>query len=1076
MYVKHVPCGEYANRSEKDAIQWLQQRLLSQEGSGTWFLLTNLLLSLGHESLPEEIDLLVVGPTGVFVVEEKHWDAGFLKSMAAEAKQAAERIAMKAKKIAGRLKSALAFDPGFVQPRLLFTRHDNEKYSTPTRRMIEGVPIFGLAEWRDLLDLSVLSDTTLTPEQATQICQLLQPQATLSITGKARHLMHFANMEQISGYGDGFCRIYRARRRPGMERVVVHIYDLTAIQPLYDLTSGRKTLDPEAIARREYEVMQRLQKSPWLPPIFDSFQPVPAYAGELYYFSYADTSAVSLQERASDSRWNASSRILTALQSVRALRAIHQHRDSQDGSVILHRNLTPETIRVRSDNEPLLTGLHLARIPDQGTISGALAPEFEGRERYVAPEVRPVGLAGYTIEADIYALCASLQVLFASLPEDPKAREAQRILSEGMAEDPAQRLDLTTLERKLEALSSGKPEVTPVPVSCWDETTVLQFNNRFPDAMSALEFLSSLLPESAPVALEVPEPLQEQEVPRLRYLLQSYPASPQGNIETRGLDSDFARDTYVETGLDAVLLERIQRREVRLVILCGNAGDGKTALLQHLALRLGHDPGPSAKRLWDFTLPDGLRVRANLGGSAAYQGRSAQELLDEFFAPFLHRDFPDDLVHLLAINDGPLLAWLERCPDCFLKEQLYRALEATADEADFEIDPRILYIDLNLRSLAGGIVSGQNALSTEFLNRLLDRMLGEEGTWEPCRTCLAQSRCPVNHSVQLLRSEKGPLVRQRLARALQAVHLRGETHITARNLRAALNYIFFGTHYCTDLHRDPGLRPPLYFDRAFDSGVEGRQGDLLLELERFDPALDAHPMIDRSLLKEATAKNGAGALPVKLASLRRQAYFEWADTEIERIGGTPMALTLAQGRHLETFIRAGTGTDEERKEICDALCEGIARLESLPPEAHVPGQVPLKITPRTPTETAFWVNKPRERFSLHAALPKAPAGLEALHTHVVLAYRFEAGHVEQLAINAELFHLLMEIKEGYQLADARSDDVFANLSIFKQRLAQENSRNLFAWNPLMDRIFEVRIEHRDGVQKLVLVPQPEVHI
>ena len=42
--------------------------------------------------------------------------------------------------------------------------------------------------------------------------------------------------------------------------------------------------------------------------------------------------------------------------------------------------------------------------------------------------------------------------------------------------------------------------------------------------------------------------------------------------------------------------------------------------------------------------------------------------------------------------------------------------------------------------------------------------------------------------------------RERLFEALQAVHLRGETHITVRELRAALVYILFGIHFCDDYH------------------------------------------------------------------------------------------------------------------------------------------------------------------------------------------------------------------------------------------------------------------------------------
>jgi hypothetical protein len=130
--------------------------------------------------------------------------------------------------------------------------------------------------------------------------------------------------------------------------------------------------------------------------------------------------------------------------------------------------------------------------------------------------------------------------------------------------------------------------------------------------------------------------------------------------------------------------------------------------------------------------------------------------------------------------------------------------------------------------------------------------------------------------------------------------------------------------------------------------------------------------------------------------------------------------------------------------------------------------VPLKITPRTPTETSFWVNKPRERFSLRAYQLRAIEGIETMHTHVVLTYQFEGVHKEELVIGAELFHLLMELKEGYQISDAQSDDVFANLTIFKQRLAQEGDRRLFTWNPLDDRVFEICADWVEDKQRIII--------
>jgi hypothetical protein len=55
-----------------------------------------------------------------------------------------------------------------------------------------------------------------------------------------------------------------------------------------------------------------------------------------------------------------------------------------------------------------------------------------------------------------------------------------------------------------------------------------------------------------------------------------------------------------------------------------------------------------------------------------------------------------------------------------------------------------------------------------------------------------------------------------------------------------------------------------------------------------------------------------------------------------------------------------------------------------------------------------------------------------------------------LLLGAELFHLLLELADGYQLGDVSTDDAFANLSIFVQRLVREDERELLAWNPMND--------------------------
>jgi hypothetical protein len=531
----------------------------------------------------------------------------------------------------------------------------------------------------------------------------------------------------------------------------------------------------------------------------------------------------------------------------------------------------------------------------------------------------------------------------------------------------------------------------------------------------------------------------------------------------------------VETRLDKALLDEIYRKEVNLVILFGNAGDGKTAFLQHLALKLGLGKHPSSERLWDHTLKNGIRIRANMDGAASFQGKTATELLDEFFAPFHKCNPSNNLLHLIAINSGPLQAWIidyeQRNGQTRLTEQLQGVLDGNVEQ----LDPRIRFLDLNIRSLVGGIKDETKEISTDFLDNLLENLLGKQqgDVWQPCHTCIANNYCSARESVQTLRhKQKGELVRNRLYEALQAVHHRGEIHITARELRAALSYIFFGIYHCTDLHQDPDIRPGHYYDRAFDPTSPARQGEVLQELTFFDPALEAHPKVDRYLLGQNNSgeKSSPPSYPrLPFKSARRRAYFEWDEKDIAKVRLDKSYFGLARCRNLERFRRVPLMSQEEKTKLCADLCNGIAKLEDLPPLAFgdING-VPLKITPRTPTESILWVVKPLGLFFLEAKLPTTVEGLEKLHTHLVLKYKYADGNYEELIMGAELFHILIELKYGVQLSDAASDDTFANLSIFTQRLSHENSRELLAWNPSDDGVvFKIEAELIDGIQNII---------
>jgi hypothetical protein len=234
-------------------------------------------------------------------------------------------------------------------------------------------------------------------------------------------------------------------------------------------------------------------------------------------------------------------------------------------------------------------------------------------------------------------------------------------------------------------------------------------------------------------------------------------------------------------------------------------------------------------------------------------------------------------------------------------------------------------------------------------------------------------------------------------------------------------------------------------------------------MARFDPALESDPIIDRGLLRTVASDAGGH----RLAGARRRAWL---------LGnGAEGRVRLMHGQHIARFRAVPAMAEGEVDALLRDLCLGIARLEDLPPKAFAPEQldhgVPLRITPRTPTESAFWVVKPWDRFSLSPALPAAADGLERLHTHLHLTYRYATGDAETLILGLELFHLLLELRAGMQLSGVGEEGIFANLEIFTQRLASEDARLLHAWHPSdEDRLYRVRVEARDGRQVLLREP------
>ena len=63
MRCDHIPCGEFVNKSEEDAIEHLKSCLAKLSGQSRWVLLSNLPSAVNERAIPDEIDLVAIGPS-----------------------------------------------------------------------------------------------------------------------------------------------------------------------------------------------------------------------------------------------------------------------------------------------------------------------------------------------------------------------------------------------------------------------------------------------------------------------------------------------------------------------------------------------------------------------------------------------------------------------------------------------------------------------------------------------------------------------------------------------------------------------------------------------------------------------------------------------------------------------------------------------------------------------------------------------------------------------------------------------------------------------------------------------------
>jgi serine/threonine protein kinase len=606
------------------------------------------------------------------------------------------------------------------------------------------------------------------------------------------------------------------------------------------------------------------------------------------------------------------------------------------------------------------------------------------------------------------------------------------------------------------------------------------------ESMFAPASLRSVSPGRFPGIVVSPEEAAKTDYnPYVTRLLTLYSQARRSNAGTRGLD-DIARLTYVQTKLDSRLAPAIASGNYRLVLVTGNAGDGKTAFLQQVealfrqnGAALEHLPSENGNR-WEF---QGVRYETNYDGSQDEGDHSNNMVLARFLEPFEGgslKGLDGNDARLIAINEGRLLDFLAHGAHRERFAGLRRFVLASLDGEGQP--PRALLVNLNLRAItAGG--------ATSLVERQLGAMLKDD-LWVPCTACAHAAKCPIKFNVDTLRDRaSGPAVRERVRRLLELVHLRRRAHVTMRDLRSALSFLLLRDQSCDDVaqlvaRQDSQVTADLarlYYPNAFaetdntaepierrnDPGAvaEDRAIDRLVRrLRESDVGLVNSPVLDRRLdydpkaavpwmtfegrsdqawlvmlaLAQSTPVPGDD-VPLETlldrsrklhAMWRRWAYFERRDEAWRTMVPYRSAALLERIVTPSTAEDAKTAMNELRDKVVDAisLSEGLRNKELRD------RYLALKITRIKDARIRSYRLFPKDSFSIH--VDQAPGLVDYIEfapdAVEVIAERGKG--VARLRVSLDLLEMLDLIGSGYRPTTTDLQGLFVNLLIFRNEL------------------------------------------
>ncbi|WP_371546394.1 protein kinase [Streptomyces sp. NBC_00554] len=584
--------------------------------------------------------------------------------------------------------------------------------------------------------------------------------------------------------------------------------------------------------------------------------------------------------------------------------------------------------------------------------------------------------------------------------------------------------------------------------------------------------------------------------PFVGHLQTLYSQSGRTNAGTRGLDP-AAYPLYVATALDDRLRPDVLAGRHRLVLITGNAGDGKTAFLQHLAdeaRRRGARFGQARANGDDFTL-DGRSFHTNHDGSQDEGDTDNDTVLDTFLAPYsgaTAQNWPADATRLVAVNEGRLVDFVTR------HQERYPLLADTVRDGltTGRAAHGIAVVNLNARDVLA---------DPEGTGSIMHRMvavLTDERHWQACGSCALAPRCYALHNARTFaHPTAGTQVAERLATLYRMAHLRGRLHITLRDLRSALAYTLTSGRDCAEIHALYAREEPeaaqeildsLYFtswtgihtggrpDTQAASGggtrtsaLPGRtpagaprpdeRDRLLAQLRDLDVAAVPDPQLDRRLDYTGPAAGHTlvsfdqrGDLDERLLTDAFEALPRTHQADSAQVTAHRAYLAAARRRFYfeslddtrwrsllpyqaaDRFLRLLAGGQPGREELA-RIVEAVSRGEGMPRGLGQADGRDLALQVRAVPGGTVRSHRlfPAEHFTIGVDGPPASPYVETGPRELVVRHHPEDGraHRAQLTVRLDLYELLDRLHRGHQPGVEDRQGQNLALAVFKNALA-----------------------------------------